>query len=197
MREERALARRQRARGTTREVLSATSVAWKAGGCDATELPAEDVGISLCHSPGELLKGEGGIVMGSMGAQPAEEAQAGSVGKEPPKIDGGGSCLVGATHAGADSVQNVAPAGNEGMPIGVPPSRVHAQRRNSPPSFLTAGARQLQALGRGAEVEQYKAALKRYRHDPNRAAANKARRVEDLKSRGARLVKLVIDDLTK
>jgi hypothetical protein len=84
------------------------------------------------------------------------------------------------------------------MPICVPTSRVHAQRRNSPPSLLSARARQLQALGRGAEVEQYKAALKHYRHDPNHAAANKAaRRLEDLNNRGAKLVKLVIDYLTK
>jgi hypothetical protein len=47
------------------------------------------------------------------------------------------------------------------------------------------------------EVEPYKAARRRYRQDPNRAATNKARRLEDLNSRGAKLVKLVIDDLTK
>jgi hypothetical protein len=133
-------------------VLSATSVAWKAGGYDAAEPPAEDVGISSCHSLGEF-KGEGGIVMGSVGAQPAEEALAGSVGKEPVQIDGGGSCLMGAPHAGADTVQHVAPAGNEGMPIGVQASRVHAQRRNRPPTLLSARARQQQAPGREAEVE--------------------------------------------
>jgi hypothetical protein len=55
----------------------------------------------------------------------------------------------------------------------------------------------LHALGRGAEVERIKHALKRYREDPNRMAQNKARRLEDFKSRGARLVKLVIYDLAK
>jgi hypothetical protein len=55
----------------------------------------------------------------------------------------------------------------------------------------------LHALGRGAEVERIMAALKRYRQDPNRMAQNKARRLEDLKTRGARLVKLVIGDLIK
>jgi hypothetical protein len=79
--------------------------------------------------------------MRSVGAQPAEEALAGSVGKEPAHIDGGGSCMAGAPHAGADTVQHVAPASNQGMPIGVPTSRVHAQRRNSHPSLLSVGAR--------------------------------------------------------
>jgi hypothetical protein len=78
---------------------------------------------------------------------------------------------VGAPHARVDTVHHVAPAGNEGIPIGVPASRVHVQRRNRPPSLLSHGARLLQALGRRAEVEHYKATLKRYRNDPNRAAA--------------------------
>jgi hypothetical protein len=92
-------------------VLSVTSVAWKAGGYDAAELPSEDVGISSCHSLGEF-KGEGGTMMGSVGVKPAAEALAGSVGKEPVQIDGGGSCVVGAPLDGADTVQHVAPVGN-------------------------------------------------------------------------------------
>jgi hypothetical protein len=137
-REERALARRQRARGTTREVLSATLVAWKAGGYDAAELSAEDMGISSYHSPSEL-KGEGGIVMGSVGAQAAEVALAGSVGKEPVQIDGCKSCLVCAPHAGADTVQYVAPAGNEGMPIGIPSSRCMRSGAIAPPHSCQLG----------------------------------------------------------
>jgi hypothetical protein len=73
----------------------------------------------------------------------------GSVEKEPVQIDGGGSCLVGAPHVGGDTVEHVAPVGNKGMPIGVHAPRVHAQRCNTLPSLLLAGARQWQALGRG------------------------------------------------
>jgi hypothetical protein len=105
---------------------------------------------------------------------------------------------VGAPHAGAVTVHHVAPTDNGGMPTGVRvASRVHAHRRNKTSSSVSAGARMLQALGRGAEVERIKAALKRCRHDPNRIAHNKARRLEDLSSRGARLVRLVIDYLAK
>jgi hypothetical protein len=114
-------------------------------------------------------------------------------------VDGGESCLVGAPHVRACTMQHVAPVDNGGMPtVGVrTTSRVHAQRRNKPPSAMSTGARMLHALGRGAEVEHIKAALKRYREDPNRMAQNKPRRLEDLKTRGARLVKLVIDVLAK
>jgi hypothetical protein len=73
------------------------------GGYDAAELPSENVIISACHSQGES-KGKGGIVMGSVGAEPAAQALAGSVGKELVHIDEGGSFLVGAPHVGADIV---------------------------------------------------------------------------------------------
>jgi hypothetical protein len=75
-------------------------------------------------------------------------------------VDGDGSCLVGAPHDGADTVKPVALANNGGMPIVMrATSRMHAQRRNKPPSLVYAGARQLQALGRGGEVERIKASL--------------------------------------
>ena len=183
--------------GTGQDV-GATSLPWRVGGGYATEPPVEDAVISSCDSQGEL-KEEDDIVVGPVGSEPAAEALGGRAGKEPMHVDGGGSCLVGAPQVGAGTVQHVAPADNGGMPtVGVrTASRVHAQRRNKPPSAMSAGARMLHALGRGAEVERIKAALKRYRQDPNRMAQNKARRLEDLKTRGARLVKLVIDDLTK
>jgi hypothetical protein len=63
-----------------------------------------------------------------------------------------------------------------------------------------ARARQVQALGRGgggAEVERIKATLKSYKHccgGSNRVAHNKARRLKGLSNRGARLLKLVLDD---
>jgi hypothetical protein len=120
-----------------------------------------------------------------------------NVGKEAMQIAGGGSFVIGAPHAWADIVHHVAPADNRGVPIGVPTYRVHARRLNRPPSSMLDGARQPQAPGMGAEVEHYKTSLKRYRQDPNRVAASKARRLEDLSSCGATLVNLVIDDLTK
>jgi hypothetical protein len=169
------------------------------GGSYATEPPVEDTVIFSCDSPGEL-KEEDDIVVGPVGSEPAARALAGRAGKEPMHVDGGGSCLVGAPHVGAGTVQHVAPANNGGMPIAEvrTTSRVHAQRRNKPPSAMSDGARIPHALGRGAEVdERIKAALKRYREDPNRMAQNKARRLEDLKTRGARLAKLVTDDLAK
>jgi hypothetical protein len=140
-REERALARRLDARGNADAVISC---------CDYS-----------CE-----LKAEGGIVVGPVGAKPETKAQAGSTRKEPLHIDGGRSCMVGAPHVGADTVQHAAPADIGGMPTGAPSSRGHAQRRNRPPSLVSVGERKMQALGRGSEVERYKAALRRYRHEP-------------------------------
>ena len=65
------------------------------------------------------------------------------------------------------------------------------QRRRLP--VLSAGTRQLQALGRDAEVEAFKAAVRWNRQQADRAAPSKRRRLEDMSSRGARMLRMVLE----
>jgi hypothetical protein len=65
------------------------------------------------------------------------------------------------------------------------------ERRRLP--VLLAGTRQLQALGRDAEVEAFKAAVKWNRQQADHAAPSKSRRLEDMSSRGARMLRMVLE----
>jgi hypothetical protein len=79
-------------------------------------------------------------------------------------------------------------------------SKAHArweqqQRRRLP--VLSAGTRELQALGWDAEIEAFKAAVRWNRQQADRAAPSKSRRLEDMSSRGARMLRMVLEQRSK
>jgi hypothetical protein len=71
-------------------------------------------------------------------------------------------------------------------------ARWEQQQRRRPP-VLSARTRQLQALGRDAEVEAFKATVRWNRQQADRPAPSKSRRLEDMSNRRARMLRVVLE----
>ena len=219
-REERALARRQAAaerkqaaagrgsrethRSGCERVEAVVPVAGRMGVEDPTERDVPFVSGELVTEVGTAVvySGEAVVVEAVVGSE--EKEHVGVVDKGPSSLSGVERMeAVSITAAGAASgdivrqvqqaqeAQKAADARIEARLIVAQARWEQQQRRRLP--VLSAGTRQLQALGRDAEVEAFKAAVRWNRQQADRAAPSKRRRLEDMSSRGARMLRMVLE----
>jgi hypothetical protein len=165
---------------------------------DSTHLNEVMLSYASCELVTSVVS-SGAVAVASASLDMEENEQAGVAHDEPSSLVGVGPIKV--VSIAAPRATSVAPmrrvrhqstdARIEARLIVSQALREQKQRCTLP--VLSARIRRVHALGRGAEVEAFKATVRLHRYQADRAAPNKSMRLENLSSRGARMLRTFLD----